>query len=93
MSLADQPAFPRGRVVDHNGVFEAAEQEGMTYRQWLVGMALQGLLANTGVMRGVISETSKLHPAGSDEQAQIMLDVLAGSAAAHADAAIRAQEK
>ena len=37
-SLSDQSAFPVN--------LPSGNSPGMTYRQWLVGMALQGLLAN-----------------------------------------------
>lgn len=44
MALANKPAFPR------NGHAGAAtiDEPGMSYRQWLVGMALQGLAAHHG---------------------------------------------
>jgi hypothetical protein len=44
MAIANKPAFPR------NGHAGAAtiDESGMTYRQWLVGMALQGLTAHHG---------------------------------------------
>ena len=44
MAIANKPAFPR------NGHAGAAtiDESGMSYRQWLVGMALQGLAAHHG---------------------------------------------
>jgi len=43
MSLADRPAFPPPR--SYGGGYP--EQTGMTYRQWLVGMSLQGCIVNS----------------------------------------------
>lgn len=39
ISIGDQPAFPTEEL----GIGPASQ--GMTYRQWLVGKALQGLMA------------------------------------------------
>jgi hypothetical protein len=52
VSIGNNHAFPRpaSDFLDEHGDrlkhFEA--ERGMTYRQWLVGMALQGLLSNAG---------------------------------------------
>lgn len=40
MRIGDRPAFP---TTDGD---ELRVENGMTYRQWLVGMAMQGMLAN-----------------------------------------------
>ena len=40
MNIADKPAYPVPNDANLN------EQEGMTYREWLAGMAMQGFLAN-----------------------------------------------
>ena len=40
MSIADQPAFSAAFANDAGSMI----QTGMTYRQWLIGMALQGIL-------------------------------------------------
>lgn len=86
MSIADQPAFPCQAVAtggtDRNGdpVYSNGEP-GMTYRQWLVGMALQGYVSNPVVMETCLN---------SDKSIPGRLAALALEAA---DAAIRAQEK
>lgn len=41
MNIGDEPVFPFP-----SGSLHIVEHDGMTYRQWLVGMALQGLLAH-----------------------------------------------
>ena len=49
------PAFPRSVHISAEDVAPAVaeiygeQQDGMTYRQWLAGMALQGLCANEAV--------------------------------------------
>lgn len=43
MSLGEQPAFPRVVPLNIDREYEA----GMTYRQWLAGMAMQGILASS----------------------------------------------
>lgn len=61
MSIGDQRAFPipiGGYLTDVGHKCNAA-QFGMTYRQWLVGMALQGLLANEFTIKLVVSESSE----------------------------------
>ena len=40
MSIANQPAFP------HSGNAHSNPLLGMSYRQWLIGRAMQGLLGN-----------------------------------------------
>ena len=40
MSLADKPAYPVPNDANAN------QPMGMTYREWLAGRAMQGLLAN-----------------------------------------------
>ena len=81
MNLADQPAFPMQKM-DYRRVGEVEGAElravpGMTYRQWLVGMALQGLVAN-GIGWSATTEQN---------------NEMAGKRAVKlADAAIRAQE-
>jgi hypothetical protein len=91
VSLSDQPAFPvPGHVTgdhDRNGdPIVVGAETGMTYRQWLVGKALEGLLANPNV---VYSETVGKTP----EQWKTATDSFAVMAVTLADAAIRAQEK
>jgi hypothetical protein len=44
VSIGNKPAFP----VDMDATNYDPACDGMTYRQWLVGMALQGLLSNAG---------------------------------------------
>ena len=46
MSDADKPAFPHPDL-KINGFF-VENAPGMTYRQWLEGLALQGLLSGIG---------------------------------------------
>jgi hypothetical protein len=43
MSIGNQPAFPAEELPGMYGP-QAHQSQGMSYRQWLVGMALQGLL-------------------------------------------------
>lgn len=90
MSLADQPAFPLHGGVPTGGRYANGDKEysegipGMTYRQWLVGMALQGLLANVSIMRAA---------ATVEENGLAMAKTLVDCATQAADAAIKAQEK
>jgi hypothetical protein len=44
MNLANKPVVG---VVGTFPVADDVEAEGMTYREWLAGMAMQGLLANS----------------------------------------------
>ena len=59
--LADLPAFPRpvSRTERDGAQFLVLPQAGMTYRQWLVGMALQGTLANTETLTALASTASR----------------------------------
>lgn len=43
MNIADTPAFPMAI----SGPLGVEFQTGMTYHQWLVGMAMQGIIART----------------------------------------------
>lgn len=54
MSYGNDPAFPSGAIQIESARDvrdgSVAEHNGMTYRQWLLGKALQGLLANPRVV-------------------------------------------
>jgi hypothetical protein len=43
MTIKNKPAFARPLS---SSSYAAPEQDGLTYRQWLIGMALQGILAH-----------------------------------------------
>lgn len=91
MSMAKEPAFPRTGVHtgtrNHDGeaVIEN-EQNGMTYRQWLIGMAVQGLCANWKITEslGLMLERGEI------KSAKVAIGLMACSIA---DDAIKAQEK
>lgn len=53
------PAFPVPEYEGHNGerAFRSPVQEGMTYRQWLIGMALSKLAVHLP-MKGMVSDGS-----------------------------------
>jgi hypothetical protein len=50
VSIGNDPAFPSDNLTDCGG---------MTYRQWLVGMALQGAMANVETLRAIASTASR----------------------------------
>lgn len=43
-------AFPLPEIRNENGALVQYAEPGMTYRQWLVGMALQAILSNSAYM-------------------------------------------
>lgn len=51
------PAFPRGPGVSAEPGYW--HQDGMTYRQWLDGMALCGVLSNEGICRTITEKAGK----------------------------------
>lgn len=50
-------AFPRKYITTDKG-YVVDDQRGMTYRQWLAGMALQGMLSSSDV-RGNYEDYAK----------------------------------
>jgi len=55
MKLGSEPAFPQ--TIDDMGTIRSMTQ-GMTRRQWLVGMALQGLVACSNA-EGTLSQFAR----------------------------------
>lgn len=53
MNIGNQSAFPIPSDFLPQGVCDVRGWTGMTYRQWLVGMAMQGFLANERYFRDV----------------------------------------
>lgn len=43
--LGSEAAFP---LLDHNGTSLIMREPGLTMREWFAGLAMQGLVANTG---------------------------------------------
>jgi hypothetical protein len=76
MKLGDHAAFPRD---NSSGV------HGMSTRTWLVGMALQGLLAN----QGALSSAANL----SKSDGEKVVNIIAACAREHADAVLAELEK
>lgn len=58
MALGDVPAFPMPSGDEPRVDATTHYNEGMSYRQWLVGMALQGLLANRHVTEQMSAYTT-----------------------------------
>lgn len=77
--LADLPAFPRA-AFESDDVTVNMEQDGMTYRHWLAGLAMQGIL-------GCPSENQM------DDPRDWNFDHLATAAALAADALIAELER
>ena len=79
------PAFPVPEYEGHNGerAFRSPVQEGMTYRQWLIGMALQGLVSSNFYDRYSLHSSSQ----------QPIVQVAASIAVEYADAIIERLNK
>jgi hypothetical protein len=79
------PAFPVPEYEGHNGerAFRSPVQEGMTYRQWLIGMALQGLVSSNFYDRYSLRSSSQ----------QPIVQVAASIAVEYADAIIERLNK
>lgn len=82
--LANQPAFPVENDSDKQYNYIC---KGMTYRQWLSGIALQGVLSNSLYMEAVIKT---MDPDGSNDH---LGDCICKVAIAHADIMIKELEK